>query len=78
LQINLDLGGAGVEITELSRSTVFMDATVDGLANRTAAAGNKVLFYDPDNLGAIGEKRQYVFGEWGGSATSDRKSLRAV
>ncbi|MGR3342899.1 MAG: hypothetical protein ACU0DI_06695 [Paracoccaceae bacterium] len=29
-----------------------------------AAAGNGVLFYDPDNTGAITEKRQYVFTEW--------------
>jgi hypothetical protein len=45
---------------------MFVDATGDGLLNRSAwaAAGNAVLFYDPDNLGAIVEKRQYVFSEW--------------
>jgi hypothetical protein len=75
----LDLDGDGIRITELSRSTMFVDATGDGLLNRSAwaAAGNAVLFYDPDNLGAIVEKRQYVFTEWDPTATSDMEALAA-
>ncbi len=47
----------------LTDSTIFMDATGDGLANAAAwaAAGNGVLLRDPDNAGEITEKRQYVF-----------------
>jgi ParB-like nuclease family protein len=77
--IILDLDGDGVQLTELSRSTMFVDATGDGLLNRSAwaAAGNGVLFYDPDNLGAITEKRQYVFTEWDPTATSDMEALAA-
>jgi len=37
-----------------------------------------VLFYDPDNTGAITEKRQYVFTEWDPTATSDMEALKAV
>ena len=76
----LDLTGSGIEITQLSQSTVFMDATGDGLLNRTAwaAEGNGVLFYDPDNTGEISEKRQYVFTEWDPTATSDIEALRSV
>ncbi len=57
-----------------------MDATSDGLANRTAwaAAGNGMLFCDPDNTSAITEKRQYVFTEWVPTATGDMEALRAV
>ncbi|MEE9387192.1 MAG: hypothetical protein V3U96_01160 [Paracoccaceae bacterium] len=78
--IILDLDGDGIQITELSNSTFFMDATGDGLANRTAwaAAGNGVLFYDPDNTGEITEMRQYVFTEWDGETISDMEALRAV
>ena len=49
LPIILALDGTGIQLTELSNSTIFMDATGDGLANRTAwsAVGNGVLFYDP-------------------------------
>lgn len=78
--IILDLDGDGVQITELSNSTIFMDATGDGLLNRTAwaGAGDAVLFYDPDNLGAITETRQYVFTEWDPTATSDMEALASV
>lgn len=78
--ILLDLDGTGVEVIELSQSTVFMDATGDGLQNRTAwaASGNGVLFYDADDTGQITEKRQYVFTEWDPTATSDIEALRSV
>ena len=75
--ILLDLDGNGIEITDLTKSTQFVDATGDGLQNRTAwaGAGDGVLFYDPDNLNAIVEKRQYVFTEWDPTATSDMEAL---
>ena len=31
----------------------------------------RVLFYDPDGTGEITERRQYVFTDWDGAATSD-------
>jgi len=78
--ILLDLDGTGVEITELSNSTVFVDSTGDGLQNLTAwaAAGNGVLFYDADGDETISEKREYVFTEWDPTATSDIEALRSV
>ncbi|MFQ6550606.1 hypothetical protein AADZ90_021900 [Aestuariibius sp. 2305UL40-4] len=78
--IVLDLDGTGIEITQLWKSTTFVDATGDGLLNRTAwaAAGDGVLFYDPDDLGEIVEQRQYVFTEWDPTATSDLGALRSV
>jgi hypothetical protein len=78
--ILLDLDGTGVEITELSRSTRFMDAGGEGLLHRTAwaAAGNGVLFFDPDGRNAITEKRQYVFTEWDPTARGDKEALRSV
>ncbi|WP_411892842.1 calcium-binding protein [Yoonia sp. SDW83-1] len=77
--ILFDLDGDGIQITELSNSTIFMDTGGDGLLHRTAwaGAGDAVLFYDPDNLGAIVEKRQYVFTEWDPTATSDMEALRS-
>ncbi len=65
--ILLDLDGNGIRITEQSRSGMFVDAGGDGLKHRTAwaGAGGGALFYDPDGTGAISEKRQYVFTEWG-------------
>jgi Ca2+-binding RTX toxin-like protein len=76
----LDLDNDGIEITELSRSTVFMDADGDGLVQRTAwaGAGDGVLFYDAGNDGLITEKREYVFTEWDPTATSDLKALKAA
>jgi Ca2+-binding RTX toxin-like protein len=78
--IIFDLDGDGIQITELSQSTIFIDATGDGLENRTAwaGAGDGVLFYDPDNTGEITEMRQYVFTEWDPTATSDMEALAAV
>jgi hypothetical protein len=76
----LDLDGDGVEIAELSRSSVFMDSGGDGLLHRTAwaGAGDGVLFFDANNDGKIGEKREYVFTEWDPTATSDLEALRAA
>ncbi|MEL7106260.1 MAG: calcium-binding protein [Pseudomonadota bacterium] len=78
--ILLDLDGSGISITELNRSDVFIDASGDGLKNRTAwaDAGTAVLFYDPDGHNDIVEKRQYVFTEWDPTAASDIDALRSV
>lgn len=80
IPVLLDLDGNGIEITELSASTHFMDADGDGLLNRTAwaGAGDAVLFYDPDGRNAITEARQYIFSEWDPTAGSDMEALRAV
>lgn len=76
----LDLDSNGVQITELSRSTHFVDATGDGLLNLTAwaAAGDAVLFIDDDGDGTLSEHREYIFTEWDPTATSDIEALRAV
>jgi hypothetical protein len=57
--ILLDLDGDGVEITELDRSTVYMDADGTGQKNRTAWAGqgDGVLFYDAVGSGTINDAR---------------------
>jgi hypothetical protein len=77
--IILDLDGDGIQITELSRSTRFMDGG-EGLLHRTAwaAAGNGVLFFDPDGRNAITEERQYVFTKWNPTAAGDLEALRSV
>ena len=64
--ILLDLDGEGVQLTDLGRSTVFMEGD-EGLKHRTAwaGAGDGVLFYDADNDGTISDIREYVFTEWG-------------
>ena len=64
--ILLDLDGNGVQITDLNRSTVFMEGD-EGLRHRTAwaGAGDGVLFYDTDGDNAISDIREYVFTEWG-------------
>ncbi|WP_299969309.1 calcium-binding protein [uncultured Roseobacter sp.] len=74
------MDGNGIEITELSKSTIFMDAGGDGLLHRTAwaGAGDGVLFIDDDGDGAISEKREFVFTEWDPTATDDLAALRAV
>ncbi|MCP4318481.1 MAG: hypothetical protein GY789_21300, partial [Hyphomicrobiales bacterium] len=78
--IIFDLDGDGIEVTELSRSTIYVDAGGDGLLYRTAwaDAGDGVLYYDPDNLNEIVERRQYAFTEWDPTATSDIEALAAV
>jgi hypothetical protein len=77
--IILDLDGDGIQITELSRSTRFVDGG-EGLLHRTAwaAAGNGVLFFDPDGRNAITEERQYVFTKWNPTAAGDLEALRSV
>jgi hypothetical protein len=90
--ILLDLDGDGVQITELNRSTRFVDGG-EGLLHRTAwgerrkrsggpfrapNAGNGVLFFDPDGRNAITEKRQYVFTEWNATASGDLEAVRSV
>jgi Ca2+-binding RTX toxin-like protein len=77
----LDLDGQdGVEITEISRSNIFMDAGGDGLLHRTAwaGAGDGVLFFDANGDGTISEKREYVFTEWDPTATSDLAALKSA
>jgi hypothetical protein len=78
--IILDLDGTGVEITELRHSTTFMDSSGDGLQHRTAwaAAGNGVLFFDPDGRNAITEDRQYIFTKWDPTAADDMAALRGA
>jgi hypothetical protein len=78
--ILLDLDGDGIEITELSRSNVFVDAGGDGLLHRTAwaGAGDGVLFFDVNGDNRIGERREYVFTAWDPTATSDLAALRAA
>jgi len=67
-------------IAQLGQSSTFMDATGSGLSNRTAwaGAGTAVLFYDPNNLGKIVDKNQYIFTQWDPTAKSDMQALRDV
>jgi Ca2+-binding RTX toxin-like protein len=76
----LDLAGNGIKIEEVSTSQKFVDAAGDGLLHRTAwaAAGNAVLFFDPDGRNAITENRQYIFTEWDPTAKDDLAALRSV
>ncbi|AQZ53821.1 Hemolysin, plasmid (plasmid) [Martelella mediterranea DSM 17316] len=76
----LDLDGDGIEISELGRSDFFLDADDDGFENRMAwaGAGDGVLFYDPDDLNAIVETRQFIFTEWDPAAADDMEALRSV
>jgi hypothetical protein len=76
----LDLAGTGINISELSRSNKFIDSENSGLLHRTAWAGvgSGVLFYDPNNAGAITQKNQYVFTEWDPTAKGDLEALRNV
>ncbi|EBA12653.1 calcium-binding protein [Roseobacter sp. CCS2] len=78
--ILFDLTGDGIQITELSNSSIYMDATGDGLQNRTAwaGAGDAVLFYDINGDGKITEARQYIFTEWDPTANSDFEALASV
>ncbi|MEW2914111.1 DUF4214 domain-containing protein [Leisingera sp. JC11] len=75
--ILLALETENIEITELSQSQIFFDSNGDGLENRTAwaAAGNGVLFYDPEDWNEIQEDWQYIFTEWDPSAASDIEAL---
>jgi hypothetical protein len=73
----LDLDGNGISITELSKSSVYLDGG-DGKEHRTAWAGSGdgVLFYDAGGDGKITEKREFVFTEWSQGSTSDFEALR--
>ena len=76
--ILLDLDGNGVQFTDLTRSTVFMEGD-EGLKHRTAwaGAGDGVLFYDTDGDNAISDVREYVFTEWDPTAKDDLAALRS-
>jgi Ca2+-binding RTX toxin-like protein len=83
--IILDLAGTGINITEASRSNVFMDSENSGLKHRTAWAGvgSGVLFIDLGGVndtgdGMITQKREYVFTEWDPTAKGDLEALRNV
>ncbi len=75
--ILLDLDNDGIEITQLTQSTRFIQGE-DGLSHRTAwaGAGDGVLFIDLDGDGQIGDDREYVFTEWDPTADSDMEALR--
>lgn len=77
--ILLDLDSDGLELTELDRSTVYMDSEGTGLKNRTAwaGAGDGVLFYDADGDGTISDDREYVFTVWDPTAEDDQAALRS-
>ena len=76
----LDLDGNGIEVSGIDRSTVYMDASGEGLLHRTAWAGqgDGVLYFDPDGRNEITEKRQFVFTEWDPTSTSDLEALASV
>ena len=73
-----DLDGNGFQLTDLTRSTVFMEGD-EGLKHRTAwaGAGDGVLFYDTDGDNAISDIREYVFTEWDPTAKDDLAALRS-
>ena len=76
--ILLDLDGNGIQLTDLTRSTVFMEGE-EGLKHRTAwaGAGDGVLFYDTDGDDKISDMREYVFTEWDPTAKDDLAALRS-
>ena len=78
-----DLDGNGFQLTDLTRSTVFMEGD-EGLKHRTAwaGAGDGVLFYDTETIGQAGfneisDIREYVFTEWDPTAKDDLAALRS-
>jgi Ca2+-binding RTX toxin-like protein len=79
IPVVLDIVGDGIKINQLSSSDKFVIAE-DGRLHRTAwaGAGNGVLFFDPDNTGAITQRNQYVFADWDPTAESDIAALRSV
>lgn len=80
MPIILNLDGSEIEITSLAESTHFAPAGNEGLLHKTAwaAAGNGVLFYDPNGYDAIQEKSQYIFTEWDPAADSDIEALASA
>jgi hypothetical protein len=75
--ILMDLDGNGITITELSKSSVYLDGG-DGREHRTAWAGSGdgVLFFDAGMDSKITEQREFVFTEWSQGSTSDFEALR--
>jgi hypothetical protein len=59
-----DFDGSGLLITDLNRSTEFIEGD-EGLKHRTAWAKDGMLFYDTGGDNAISDIREYVFTEWG-------------
>lgn len=80
--ILLDLDSDGIELTELDRSTEYMDSEGTGLKNRTAwaGAGDGVLFYDADSDGTISDDPEYTFTEWAPnpSATGQHREIKGI
>jgi hypothetical protein len=78
--ILLDLDGDGIELVDLSRSTMQVESAGDGLLHRTAwaGAGDGVLFIDADGNGVLSNSHEYVFTEWAGGASDDLDALRKV
>jgi hypothetical protein len=76
----LDLTGNGINITQLSSSNTFIDATGGGLQNRTAwaGAGNGVLVFDPTGSTVITSPTQFNFTLWDPAAATDMQALEAV
>lgn len=76
----LDLSGNGINITQLSSSNVFFDATGSGVQNQTAwaGAGSGVLFYDSTGTGQLTQANQVIFTDWDPSAKSDMQALLDV
>ena len=78
--VMLDLSGKGINITQLSSSNVFFDATGSGVQNQTAwaGAGSGVLFYDSTGTGQLTQANQVIFTDWDPSAKSDMQALLDV
>ncbi len=78
--VMLDLSGKGINITQLSSSNVFFDATGSGVQNQTAWAGtgSGVLFYDSTGTGQLTQANQVIFTDWDPSAKSDMQALLDV
>nr|WP_162093067.1 AIDA repeat-containing protein [Bradyrhizobium sp. ORS 278] len=76
----LDLTGQGINITQLSQSNTFFDATGSGVQNQMAwaGAGNGVLFFDPTGTGQLTQANQVIFTDWDPSAKSDMQALLDV
>ncbi len=75
----LDLAGTGIDITPLSSSNFFIDASNNGYQQRVAWAGsgNGVLVYDPSG-GPITQANQFQFTLWDPTARTDMEALQHV
>ncbi|MEQ1672178.1 MAG: hypothetical protein ABL893_15085, partial [Hyphomicrobium sp.] len=76
----LDLGGGGIDITQLSDSNTYFDMAGDGRQHRTAWAGtgDAMLVLDLAGTGQITERNQIVFTDWDPTASSDMQALSNV